>query len=312
MGDARLTMEKNQETEDGSYYVPDFTKFKDPRAGLQLVTKAAKEYLPIYDNELQAERNWKTFTSYGKRENYYRVIEVDAFSSDAIPVHLITKEAIDMYMSKLMVGREIEEPDPKDSTKTIKRWISGGVLCVHTSNRHVNLVQPVLGICKVSKLAYVVAKDEGGEEGGRDVDWSKPSENGHFGSEYVLVARDQRDLPPYTLTDSQMENYKAVGAYATTYSYQQVELYKSKGVKTFKGDNPRLHSSYNPNGFFKVSYSSSVDFYGPDAAKDPKVNIEFQYGGSRRTVLEHFQYTLPEGARTWTDDYSNVLSVFRW
>ena len=28
-----------------------------------------------------------------ERDKYYRVIELDAFSSDAIPVHLITEEA---------------------------------------------------------------------------------------------------------------------------------------------------------------------------------------------------------------------------
>ena len=31
--------------------------------------------------------------AFSKREKYYKVIEVDAFSSDAIPIHLITKEA---------------------------------------------------------------------------------------------------------------------------------------------------------------------------------------------------------------------------
>ena len=59
------------------------------------------------------------------REKYYRAINVDAFSSDAIPVHLITKQAIEMYMSKLR---------------------DDGVLCVHTSNRHMNLVRPVARI----------------------------------------------------------------------------------------------------------------------------------------------------------------------
>src|SRR5439155_15611396 len=37
-----------------------------------------------------------------QRDHYYRVIELDAFSSDAIPVHLITREAIEMYFTKLM------------------------------------------------------------------------------------------------------------------------------------------------------------------------------------------------------------------
>ena len=38
---------------------------------------------------------------FSNREHYYKVIVVDAFSSDAIPIHLITREAIELYFSKL-------------------------------------------------------------------------------------------------------------------------------------------------------------------------------------------------------------------
>jgi hypothetical protein len=51
-------------------------------------------------------------------EGYYHAIFVDAFNSDAIPTHLLTKEAIELYFQKLA-------PE--------------GILCVHTSNRHVEL-----------------------------------------------------------------------------------------------------------------------------------------------------------------------------
>src|SRR5262249_24895268 len=53
----------------------------------------------------------------------YRLFVVDAFSSDAIPVHLLTREAIERYFDKLT-------PD--------------GVLLVHVSNRYLQLA-PVLG-----------------------------------------------------------------------------------------------------------------------------------------------------------------------
>jgi spermidine synthase len=54
--------------------------------------------------------------------NHYDLMVIDAFSSDAIPVHLITREALRLYLSKLS----------KD-----------GLLAVHISNRYLNL-QPVL------------------------------------------------------------------------------------------------------------------------------------------------------------------------
>ncbi len=53
----------------------------------------------------------------------YRLIILDAFSAAAIPVHLITRQALEVYMAKLT-------PD--------------GVLLVHISNKHIDL-QPLLG-----------------------------------------------------------------------------------------------------------------------------------------------------------------------
>jgi hypothetical protein len=53
----------------------------------------------------------------------YGVIVGDVFSSDAIPVHLLTREAIELYFDKLA---------------------SDGVLAMHISNRYLNL-EPVLG-----------------------------------------------------------------------------------------------------------------------------------------------------------------------
>ena len=53
----------------------------------------------------------------------YGAIVLDAFSSDAIPAHLLTHEAMAMYLSKLAPG---------------------GVLLVHTTNRHLDL-WPLIG-----------------------------------------------------------------------------------------------------------------------------------------------------------------------
>lgn len=55
--------------------------------------------------------------------NAYELMILDAFSSDSIPVHLITREAIRLYLSKLA---------------------KNGILAFHISNRSLDL-QPVLG-----------------------------------------------------------------------------------------------------------------------------------------------------------------------
>ena len=56
-------------------------------------------------------------------ESCYDMIILDAFSSDAIPIHLVTREAIRLYLAKLKPG---------------------GILVFHTSNRYLDL-NPVLG-----------------------------------------------------------------------------------------------------------------------------------------------------------------------
>jgi hypothetical protein len=109
----------------------------------------------------------------GGPDNFYHVIVVDAFSSDAIPAHLITQQAIEMYFTKLAPG---------------------GILCVHTSNRHVDLVPVVANVADslklVSKLGHwpPAGKDDKSEANRPDHD------RGYYSSEWVMVARTESDL----------------------------------------------------------------------------------------------------------------------
>ena len=91
----------------------------------------AKVEIAMGDARLSLERE--------QPENY-DIIVVDAFSSDAIPVHLLTKEAMALYFRHL-------RPD--------------GILCVHISNRYLDL-QPVLaGEAQVwGKMGRVVETDD--------------------------------------------------------------------------------------------------------------------------------------------------------
>lgn len=57
------------------------------------------------------------------RDGTFSLVVADAFSSDAIPTHLITREALALYFRKL---------------------VPGGVLAFHISNRYIDL-EPVLG-----------------------------------------------------------------------------------------------------------------------------------------------------------------------
>lgn len=60
---------------------------------------------------------------------------LDAFSSDAIPVHLLTIEAFDVYLSRLK---------------------EDGVICVHISNQHLDLVPVLAGVSRHHNLSLQV------------------------------------------------------------------------------------------------------------------------------------------------------------
>ena len=93
----------------------------------------------------------------------FDVIVLDAFSSDAIPVHLLTREAMDLYLSRL-------EP--------------GGVLAFHISNRHLAL-GPVLGALFADRGLVGLAQTHV---------VAQPDPVGRSSSEWVLAARSRDDL----------------------------------------------------------------------------------------------------------------------
>jgi len=68
----------------------------------------------------------------------YDLLVIDAFNSDAIPIHLLTLEALSMYRSKLS---------------------EGGVLLFHLSNRYLNL-EPILGqLAQAANLSGLIRED---------------------------------------------------------------------------------------------------------------------------------------------------------
>ena len=90
-------------------------------------------------------------------------------------------------------------PGLLDLGKTIDEGCHGGILCVHTSNRHVNLVKPVTDVAKALKLKWRVGKDQGGRDvPGKESGPKELLQIGHFGQEYVMLAQNAMDLPPNT------------------------------------------------------------------------------------------------------------------
>jgi len=93
--------------------------------------------------------------------NHYGIIILDAFSSDAIPVHLLTREAVNLYLSKLE---------------------HVGVLLIHITNRYVNLAPMLAKMADENGFACRLRDDESDYESAKD------------GSTWVLLARSESDL----------------------------------------------------------------------------------------------------------------------
>ncbi len=111
-----------------------------------------------------------------EKPQHYDVIALDAFSGDAIPAHLLTVEAVAVYLKHLK---------------------SDGVLAVHTSNRHLNLV-PIVALLAEHYGMQVVAVNAEDHGGGADSssEWLLVTNNDSFlNVPDVAVACEAVELP---------------------------------------------------------------------------------------------------------------------
>ena len=94
-------------------------------------------------------------------QDTYDLLFMDAFSSDSVPVHLITREAIDMYFEKLAPG---------------------GILVVNIANRYLNLEPVLANLAQASGRQAMAGYD------------APDSAIGKYASMWVLIAREGKDF----------------------------------------------------------------------------------------------------------------------
>lgn len=101
------------------------------------------------------------------RPQKFDVLVIDAFSSDAIPMHLLTKEAVNLYRQHL-------KPD--------------GMLCIHISNRFLDLKGVVLGIAQAVGMPCVLVETLDDDERGLNTStWVVLTKNWEFLSDPVVA-----------------------------------------------------------------------------------------------------------------------------
>jgi hypothetical protein len=98
----------------------------------------------------------------------YDLLVLDAFSSDVIPTHLLTREALQLYLKKIA---------------------SDGVLLAHISNRYMDLAPVLTRLAQSLNLGAYIQNDFDIAPG--------ESAEGKSASRWMLLARRQSDLSPF-------------------------------------------------------------------------------------------------------------------
>ncbi len=213
-------------------------------------------------------------------DSKYALLLVDAFSSDAIPVHLLTKQAVEMYMHRIT---------------------DDGLLALHISNKYVALEPVVAKIADDLKLAARV--------------WNDNSEGypGKTASSWVVLAKDEATLG--SLAAPTNEQVLAFGTKNPVLShllrkYGPDRLVKDALAKEYGSEELPLEEFAKRHGnqaAILMEYSQQAEFQQKkDKDREPLTLGDLTlivFGPMFRPLKLHPEVAL------WTDDYSDVLQV---
>jgi len=120
----------------------------------------------------------------------FDLLVLDAFSSDAIPVHMLTREAVTLYLQKVAPG---------------------GIVLLHISNRYLKLEPVVANIVAATGVAALIQDYDPDTEDSRA---------GGSSSTWVAVARDLDDFRPLELDERwrDLEPDLMIGVWTDDYS----------------------------------------------------------------------------------------------
>jgi hypothetical protein len=99
------------------------------------------------------------------QDSSYDLIALDAFSGDMIPMHLVTKEALALYLRKLAPG---------------------GILAFHITNLYLRLGPTLCALARDAGLVCLMADDTAVSQAQMDA--------GRFPSQWLVMARSRADL----------------------------------------------------------------------------------------------------------------------
>jgi len=207
------------------------------------VERGAKLNLRINDARLEIERQVADEPD-RPEEDKYSIMVVDAFSSDAIPIHLITKEALQVFL---------------------KMMRQDGKIAFHVSNRYLDLKPVLANLAQEEGLTVYYNSDDEGDS------WNPLSPfHGKTGSTWVVLARDEKHLERLWTTKTWLPRRKEMQGFVAP-----LVVVPDGGM----GLHNLALGLYGASETIKAPWKK--------AETEPKVGV-------------------------WTDDYSNLLSVFMW
>lgn len=116
-------------------------------------------------------------------DGQFALIVLDAFSGDAIPIHLMTREAVALYLRKLAPG---------------------GVIAFHISSLYVQLAPTLARLAEDAHLASLAAVDR--------VRSKAEADTGKSDSHWLVMARSEADLAGLTIDVSRPGGWQPVQA----------------------------------------------------------------------------------------------------
>jgi hypothetical protein len=208
----------------------------------------------------------------------YRLLLVDAFSSDSIPVHLLTKEAVKLYLD---------------------RMTEDGILALHISNKYVQLEPVVAAIAKEHNLVARVWND--GQEG----------KHGKTASSWVALARTREALGDRIC--SPISDYMSVETDDGPVVLPGMDLI-TLIQRTYPGAKTSLEKGTDKQ---REAVLEFLDKRSGDPQARMFAELVRRHGGYTslmKVLQEETGYgfrplKLLKGVDAWTDDYADVMAV---
>jgi hypothetical protein len=142
----------------------------------------------------------------------YHVLVLDAFSGDAIPVHLLTAEACELYLAHLSKPLRTADGEVASATGANSPSALHGAIAVHISNRYLNLEPVVRGLAQhFGLLAVYVEDDEDDKLAVYSSDWVILTRNKQLADELSHFADDSRPAAsPVLWTDNRSSLFEVL------------------------------------------------------------------------------------------------------